>query len=385
MVTRATNASKHPGFLALDDEDLKSMQKKKEAASRRQAKAAEKKFLEARLVANTNRIAAFEDVLSIQHADKIANAARPTTRASQVKATKARPAEPVSDVSESVPADRDHVPENPNQELVESEASRADDTDYAPSSEGESERLTDANGNDEKVPSTGPKYCRKGAKRRDARARIEAYRQVESSTKDMYLASKSTNIGKHKLANSDPEAVQSGKRRRTNDSDSRHAALAPTPAGENDRFNLDYGGIMDEDMQEMAPLPVKPSQVKVTTKVEHDVPLIKVEALDPGLPGRRRGKVKDRSSQARLDLDSRQLERWKKVLVPAFRSILGVQTNPWDNSNPDLLVELKYIYQLVFPDAPRQIEHNGPEYLIVSVIIRPSKSGCTTENNWQLN
>jgi hypothetical protein len=186
MVTRATNASKHPGFLALDDEDLNSMQKKKEAASRRQAKAAEKKFLEARLVANTNRIAAFEDVLSIQHADKIANAARPTTRASQVKATKAQPAEPVSDVSESVPADRDHVPENPNQELVESEASRADDADYAPSSEGESERLTvcgnltyywnasfssciqDANGNDEKVPSTGPKYRCKGAKCRDA-------------------------------------------------------------------------------------------------------------------------------------------------------------------------------------------------------------------------
>jgi hypothetical protein len=65
-------------------------------------------------------------------------------------------------------------------------------------------------------------------------------------------------------------------------------------------------------IQEMTPLPVKASQVKVfplsiaahhylsleqvTTKVEHNTPLIKVEALDPGLPGHRQGKPKDCSS-----------------------------------------------------------------------------------------
>ena len=34
-------------------------------------------------------------------------------------------------------------------------------------------------------------------------------------------------------------------------------------SGEDDRFNLSYGGIMDDEIQEMAPLPVKLSQVKV--------------------------------------------------------------------------------------------------------------------------
>ena len=56
---------------------------------------------------------------------------------------------------------------------------------------------------------------------------------------------------------------------------------------------------------------------------------------------------------------------WKRIVIPAFRSILGAQTIPWDNTNPQLLVELKYIYGVTFPDDPRQIEHNGPEYSIV--------------------
>ena len=102
-------------------------------------------------------------------------------------------------------------------------------------------------------------------------------------------------------------------------------------------------------------------------RVEQDKPLAKVEALDPGLPGCRRGKVKSqRSTQACLNLEGHQLEMWKKVLIPAFRDILGAQTNPWDNTNPDLLTELKFIYNLVLTDAPRELEHNGPEYLIVS-------------------
>ena len=101
---------------------------------------------------------------------------------------------------------------------------------------------------------------------------------------------------------------------------------------------------MDDDIQEMAPLPVKASQVKVcpisiavhsylsseqvTTKIKHNTPLIKVEALDPGLPGRRRGKPKDRSSMGCLNLTPRQLESWRKLLIPAFRSVLRALTNP---------------------------------------------------------
>lgn len=188
---------------------------------------------------------------------------------------------------------------------------------------------------------------------------------------------------------------QSAKRVKTTNSDVHRSNIAPLqksnhnptttlPAGEDDRFNLRYGGIMDEDIQETVPHPVKQSQVKVCslsncgehrfefcheqviTRVEHNTPLVKVEALDPGLPGSRRGKAKDRSSQACLDLNSQQLGTWKKVLVPAFRSVLGALSNPWDHSNPEILNELIYIYQLVLPDAPRNIEHNGPEYLIVS-------------------
>ena len=71
--------------------------------------------------------------------------------------------------------------------------------------------------------------------------------------------------------------------------------------------------------------------------------------------------------QACLNFDSQQLEKWKKVIIPAFREILGAQTNPWDNTNPDLLVVLKLTYNLVLPDAPCEIERNGPEYVIVSL------------------
>lgn len=139
MVTRAANAKKHPGLLALDDEDLKALQKKNEAASRRQAQAEQKKADQARLLANTNRIAAFEDALSAQHEAMLVSAARPATRSGQTKALRpVVPMEPVSDASPQV----DHVPGAPNRELVESDASGADDIDYVPTSESESEVAT---------------------------------------------------------------------------------------------------------------------------------------------------------------------------------------------------------------------------------------------------
>ncbi|KAF8329951.1 hypothetical protein F5887DRAFT_1082120 [Amanita rubescens] len=371
LMTRASNANKRPGFLALDEEDLKARKKKDEAALRRQAKAEQKKSDRARLRANTDRIAAFEDTLSVQHEDNIVNAARPTSRASH-GATKAAihtitpVSEPISDASAKsvIPADRDRARGDvPEHVVVESDASREDDIDYTPSSESEPEApVTDADGNDENVAPLGPKKGRKKPKR-ESRAHIEAHRQVKSRTNNMYLASKSgtTNTGKHKH-DSDSDIVQPAKRIKFTDAN--HNLCTTTPAGEDERFNLRFGGIMDEDIRETAPLPVKPSQVKVTTKVEHNAPLIKVEALDPGLPGRRRGKAKDCSTQACLDLNSRQLETWKKVVIPAFRSVLGALSNPWDHSNPELLNELVYICQLVLPDAPCNIEHHSPEYII---------------------
>ena len=71
--------------------------------------------------------------------------------------------------------------------------------------------------------------------------------------------------------------MQSAKRVKTGHVKSHHTTLvSPSPnsgtgklptvtlaSGEDDRFNLSYGGIMDDEIQEMAPLPVKPSQVKV--------------------------------------------------------------------------------------------------------------------------
>jgi len=66
MTTHAANTQKHLGLLALDDEDLKAMKKKDKAALHCEAKANEKKSSQARLHANTDRIATFEDMLS-QH------------------------------------------------------------------------------------------------------------------------------------------------------------------------------------------------------------------------------------------------------------------------------------------------------------------------------
>lgn len=133
MATRAANAHKRPGLLALDDEDMKALQKKQESARRRQAKAVEKNTNQARLLKNTDRIAAFEDALTLQHVNEQVNAARPVTRAAQ-KAERpvAQPMAQQAVVIEN--GDRSPVIE----EHLESDASRMDDTDYTPSSGSES-------------------------------------------------------------------------------------------------------------------------------------------------------------------------------------------------------------------------------------------------------
>ena len=143
IATRATNAGKHPGFLALDDEDLKTLKKKDDAALHCQAKAEEKKTYQARLQANTDRIAAFEDSLSVQHAEELANAARPATRAAQTKNDHRKTlVSHTSAESQVIPANLDGAQDLPSCDLVESDASRTDDKDYAPSCESESEVLT---------------------------------------------------------------------------------------------------------------------------------------------------------------------------------------------------------------------------------------------------
>lgn len=133
MATRAANAHKRPGLLALDDEDMKALQKKEESARHRQAKAVEKNTNQARLLKNTDRIAAFEDALTLQHVNEQVNAARPVTRAAQ-KAERpvAQPMAQQAVVIEN--SDRSPVIE----EHLESDASRMDDTDYTPSSGSES-------------------------------------------------------------------------------------------------------------------------------------------------------------------------------------------------------------------------------------------------------
>ena len=128
MATRAANATKHPGLLALDDEDLKAIKKKDEAALCRQAKADEKKANQACLHANTGRITTFEDELSQQHANSLANAAWPATRAAATKAVCPTQVDP-----------SDH-PQGDGH-LIESEASCGDDIDYLPSGESESELM----------------------------------------------------------------------------------------------------------------------------------------------------------------------------------------------------------------------------------------------------
>ncbi|KAF8332569.1 hypothetical protein F5887DRAFT_1080649 [Amanita rubescens] len=367
IATRAANAHKRPGLLALDDEDLKALQKKQEAAQRRQAKAVEKNTYQARLLKNTDRIAAFEDALTLQHADEQVNAARPVTRAAQkVKRPVAQPMAQQAVVEAVVVQNSDSSPAI--EEHLESDASRMDDTDYTPPSESESKMEMD-------YEDDAPKQKGKKSKRGEARAHIEAHRQFEPRTNVKSSTGGNTNTGKHPL-DSDSQLPPTAKRTKSTEHSSQHSnqlplrnyngtlTNAPDAKDSDNRFNLQYGGIMDDDIQEMTPLPVKASQVKVTTKVEHNTPLIKVEALDPGLPGRRRGKTKDRSSMGCLNLTPKQLESWRKLLIPAFRSVLGALTNPWDNSNPELLNELIYIYRLVLPDAARDIAHNGPEYLI---------------------
>ena len=127
MATRAANATKHPGLLALDDEDLKAIKKKDDAALRRQAKADEKKANQARLHANTDRIATFEDALSQQHANSLANAARPPTRAAATKAVRPTQLNPSDQPQGDLGSGH----------LVESDASGVDD--YLPSGDSELE------------------------------------------------------------------------------------------------------------------------------------------------------------------------------------------------------------------------------------------------------
>ena len=116
-------------------------------------------------------------------------------------------------------------------------------------------------------------------------------------------------------------------------------------------------------------------RLQVTTRFTPNVPLVKVEALDPGLMHRTRSAVprKDRGYRV-LKLSIDQLQLFKKMVTPAFRAVIAIQPYPWDNSNPDLIGELQYVWNFVFPTIPRTLHANGEEYAVVGSLIRPSLS-----------
>ncbi|KAJ3576934.1 hypothetical protein NP233_g74 [Leucocoprinus birnbaumii] len=147
-------------------------------------------------------------------------------------------------------------------------------------------------------------------------------------------------------------------------------AASDSPAGdEQNSFNPEYGGILDDEIQEtVPPAGMKPSQVKISAHVVHNAPMVKVEALDPGLPSTRRTRGtgtpaprKDRGYLV-LELTSDQLRRFKQLVIPAFRSVIGCLEYPWDNTNPELLDELRFIWPRALPDVKRQLHAQGNEY-----------------------
>ena len=260
-----------------------------------------------RLEANVHRIAAFEDGLSIQHAATLENAVRPATRASQVKATHSMQVEPVSVESDQskIRTEDDSIEGAHVQEIVESDASCADDLDYVESkSEGPLTvcrcvafctlsllMVT-------RIPMAKMKTLRRLALNTAARRFLSSVKlerilkltvmwsrgQMTRAMRPQTLVNISILTHTCKSLIPCPTAlslqtshrVPSAKRLKTSDANSLYACppnanshhstrgpLQNANGGENDCFNLDYSGILDEDMQEVALLPVKPAQVKV--------------------------------------------------------------------------------------------------------------------------
>lgn len=105
--------------------------------------------------------------------------------------------------------------------------------------------------------------------------------------------------------------------------------------------------------------------IQTTTRITHNAPLLKVEALDPGLPRAQITKPRKERGIEILDLSTADLKQFK-ILVRAFRAVLAVQEAPWNNSNTNLIEELTFLWNILFPHLPRAIEWDGKEVTVVS-------------------
>ncbi|KIL64224.1 hypothetical protein M378DRAFT_11608 [Amanita muscaria Koide BX008] len=117
----------------------------------------------------------------------------------------------------------------------------------------------------------------------------------------------------------------------------------------------------------MSSLPpaVKASQKKVTARFADSLTMPKIEALHVGVTHRARSTAprKDRGYRI-LQLSCEQLQLFKKLVTPAFRAVIAAQPYPWDNNNPELLSELQFIWNVVYPTVPRNLQANGEEYAV---------------------
>lgn len=95
LATHNANTDKHPGLVALDEEDLKARRKKDHAVAKKQASAKQKKELEQRLIVGTKKIAAHEDQMFSRLEENSQYAASP--RPGPITQKTPRPVAPVQE------------------------------------------------------------------------------------------------------------------------------------------------------------------------------------------------------------------------------------------------------------------------------------------------
>jgi hypothetical protein len=129
LSTRDANSKKHPGLADLDEEELKARRKRDRAAIKHQADAKKKKAQQALLEIGTKKLAAHEDQMISQINHDLDAVVRPppgpvTRKADRPKAPAAK--------KKNGDDEEDIVP-------LETDGSRASDSDFAPSENFESE------------------------------------------------------------------------------------------------------------------------------------------------------------------------------------------------------------------------------------------------------
>ncbi|KAG6810967.1 hypothetical protein H0H92_009586 [Tricholoma furcatifolium] len=321
MTTRASNAQKHPGYALLDGEDMKKCRQKDQAAEARCVKAKKKEQQKLLLEAGKEKIAAHESRLLAQTTDKARNA--PELVAKTESTSKKH-----SDYEDEPNGSEFELPVKDNSASVSSDTEASDKENIPPSSR-----------------------AARGKKHRPVREIIEDLR------KDVEPNTGKCNINDDHGAKFDTSLLS------TMLYSSRKKAEISTLSNnlKNPEFNDHYGGIMDDEIQEIPPPSIKTTQVKITTRISHNAPRVKVEALNPGLRGPQAPSKKDRSYMS-LELTSQDLLHFKSLVIPAFRSVIGATPYPWDNSNPEFLDEFCLIWAMVIPGVEHKIQADGKEY-----------------------